>query len=215
LTKKSKVKVGETYGSWLVLEDHGRKFYCVCVGCGKTSRFIPGYNLTSGRSKMCKGCATRGRRETHGMSNSPEYNTWVHMNQRCHNPNNKDYARYGGRGIEVCPMWRYSFEAFYMMVGPRPNIDDTIERIDYNKGYEPGNVKWLSRELQVLNKSDNVMLEIDGVTKTVSQWAAQSPVSAFTIYKRIRRGWLEKYGEYDTVFRPSERAAHERKSDDD
>lgn len=93
-----------------------------------------------------------------------------------------------------------------MMVGPRPNIDDTIERIDYNKGYVPGNVKWASRQEQVLNKSDNVVLEIDGVTKTVSQWAEESSVSGFTIYKRIKRGWLEKYGSHKTVFEPSSRA---------
>jgi len=155
---------------------------------------------------MCKGCATRLKRETHGMSDSPEYNTWVHMNQRCHNPKNKDYPQYGGRGIEVYPLWRNSFEAFYMMVGKRPHIDDTIERIDYNKGYMPGNVKWASRQEQVLNKSDNVNLEIDGVTKTVSQWAADSPVSGFTIYKRIKRGWLETHGPHKTVFEPSAKA---------
>ena len=202
---KNNIKVGETYGSWLVLEDHGRKFFCVCTSCGETTKFLPGYNLTSGRTRMCKGCATRAKRETHGMSHSPEYNTWVHMNQRCHNPKNKDYDKYGGRGIEVCPVWRKSFEAFYMMIGPRPNIDDTIERIDYNKGYLPGNVKWASRQEQVLNKSDNVHLEIDGVTKTVSQWAEESPVSGFTIYKRIKRGWLETHGHYKTVFEPSSR----------
>jgi len=127
------------------------------------------------------------------------------MNQRCHNPKNKDYENYGGRGIKVFPLWKTSFEAFYMMIGPRPHIDDTIERIDYNKGYMPGNVKWASRQEQVLNKSDNVVIEIDGVTKTVSQWAEDSPLSGFTIYKRIKRGWPEKHGSYKTVFEPSAR----------
>ena len=95
-----------------------------------------------------------------------------------------------------------------MSVGRRPNVDDTIERIDYNKGYTPGNVKWASRQEQVLNKSDNVVLEIDGVSKTVSQWAEESPVSGFTIYKRIKRGWLETYGPHETVFKPSERSTN-------
>lgn len=198
--------VGETYGAWLVVEKRGKKYFCICTSCNKTTRFLPGYNLSSGRSRMCKSCSTRAKRETHGMSDSPEYNTWVHMNQRCHNPKNKDYENYGGRGITVFPLWRTSFEAFYMMLGQRPHIDDTIERIDYNKGYVPGNVKWASRQEQVLNKSDNVVLEIDGVTKTVSQWAEESPVSGFTIYKRIKRGWLEKYGSHRTVFEPSSRA---------
>ena len=158
-----------------------------------------------GRTTTCRGCATRLRRETHGMSNSPEYNTWVHLNQRCYNPKNKDYNNYGGRGIEVFPLWRTSFESFYMMIGPRPFPEATIERIDYNKGYFPGNVKWISRQEQVLNKRDNFYLEIDGVSKTVSQWALEAPVSSFTIYKRIKRNWISKYGVYNTVFTPSTR----------
>lgn len=139
------------------------------------------------------------------MSKSPEYNTWVHMNQRCGNPKNKDYDNYGGRGITVFPLWRDSFESFFMMIGPRPFVGATIERIDYNKGYYPGNVKWISRQEQVLNKRDNVYLEIGGESKTVSQWALESPVSSFTIYKRIKRGWLDDYGAYKTVFTPSAR----------
>ena len=139
------------------------------------------------------------------MSDTPEYNTWVHMNQRCHNPRNKDYENYGGRGIEVYPIWRKSFEAFYMTIGPKPFPEATIERIDDDRGYEPGNVKWIGREEQVLNKRDNIYIEIDGVSKTVSQWAKESPVNEFTIYKRVKRGWLEKYGPYKTVFQPSSR----------
>lgn len=152
---------------------------------------------------MCKPCSTRAKKSTHGMSDSPEYNTWVHINQRCHNPKNKDYENYGGRGIEVCDMWRHSFEAFYLSIGPRPFPDATIERIDHNGNYEPDNVKWLSREEQVYNKRDNVYIDIDGVSKTVSQWAEESPVSEFTIYKRVSRGWPEKYGNYATIFTPS------------
>lgn len=203
---KTEIVEQKTYGAWLVLEKGSKKSYCVCTACGVTSKYVQNYSLTSGRSRMCKGCSTRTKRESHGMSSTPEYNTWVHMNQRCNNPKNKDYAIYGGRGIKVYPPWKDSFEAFYMMIGPRPNIDDTIERIDYNKGYFPGNVKWVSRQEQVLNKSDNVVLEIDGVSKTVSQWAEDSPVSGFTIYKRIKRGWLEKHGPYKTVFEPSSKA---------
>jgi hypothetical protein len=151
---ETEVKIGNKYGSWLVQEGptRGKKYYCVCLSCGKTAKYVKGYDLLNGRTTTCKSCATKLRRETHGMSNSLEYNTWVHLNQRCYNPKNKDYKNYGARGIEVYPLWRTSFESFYMMVGPRPNPTDTIERIDYNKGYFPGNVKWASRQDQVLNK---------------------------------------------------------------
>jgi hypothetical protein len=126
------------------------------------------------------------------------------MIQRCHNPNNKDYKNYGGRGIKVCDMWRESFEAFYMMLGPKPSAEYTIERIDYNKGYEPGNVKWATRQEQVLNKSDNVNVTIDGETKAVSQWAKDErcSVTEFTIYKRLKRGWDPE----EAVLKPNKRA---------
>lgn len=128
------------------------------------------------------------------MRGTPEYNTWVHMVQRCHNPNNKDYEHYGGRGIKVCDMWRSSFEAFFMTVGKRPGDDYTIERIDTNDDYRPGNVKWATRQEQVLNQRSNINLTIDGETKAVSQWARdpRCPVSQFTIYKRVQRGWSDE-----------------------
>ena len=194
---------GQMFGAWLVTQPGPRLSFCVCTVCGETTKYIDNYNLTSGRSTMCKSCSTSTQKTSHGMSDTPEYNTWVHMNQRCHNPKNKDYDNYGGRGIEVCELWRDSFEAFYMYIGKKPKPGDTIERIDYNKGYEPGNVKWLSREEQVYNKRDNVYLEIDGVSKTVSQWALEAPVTEFTIYKRVKRGWLDKHGAKATVFTPS------------
>jgi hypothetical protein len=115
------------------------------------------------------------------------------MCQRCHNPNNKDYPNYGGRGIQVWEPWRESFEAFLLMVGKRPDPDYTIERIDYNKGYEPGNVKWASRAEQTRNKRDNVKLTLFGETKTVTEWALDprcgANITHFTIYKRLDRGW--------------------------
>lgn len=203
------VEIGQLIGAWKIRRklDYGQKYECLCTACGQTIQNIRVYDLLKGKTSMCKTCSVQSNKSSHGMSDTTEYNTWVHMNQRCHNTKNKDYPKYGGRGIEVCPMWRDSFEAFYMSLGPKPTPDHTIERIDYNKGYEPGNVKWATRQEQVLNKGDNVNLTIDGVTQTVSQWAehADCPVSAFTIYKRIGRGWLETKGAKDTVFTPSSR----------
>jgi len=124
------------------------------------------------------------------------------MIQRCHNSNNKDYKNYGGRGIYVCDLWRGSFEAFLFMVGKRPNLTDTIERIDTNRGYEPGNVRWASRAEQNVNTRSNVKLTIDNETKTVSEWSRDSrcSVSMFTIYKRLNRGWDSE----KAVFTPSQ-----------
>lgn len=201
------LEVGKVYGAWLVQEklSYGQKYSCLCTACGVTIKNIRVYDILSGKTTMCKKCSVGSSKSTHGMSDSPEYNTWVHIIQRCHNPKNKDYPEYGGRGIKVCDMWRNSFEAFYMCLGKKPFPDYTIERLDYDKGYEPGNVVWASRADQTRNKRDNVVLEIDGVSQTVSQWALESPVSGFCIYKRINRGWLDKYGAKATVFTPSSR----------
>lgn len=85
------------------------------------------------------------------MSNSPEYTVWRAIQQRCHNPKNTAYSDYGGRGIAVCQRWRESFEAFYADTGARPSPEMTLDRIDNERGYEPGNVRWATRIEQSQN----------------------------------------------------------------
>ncbi len=202
------LEIGKVYGAWLVQKklSYGQKYQCLCTACGQVVKNIRKYDIYHQKTRMCKKCSVQSTKSSHGMSDTPEYNTWVHMIQRCHNPNNKDYARYGGRGIEVCDIWRESFESFYMCVGPKPTPEHTIERLDYNVSYEPGNVTWATRTVQNRNKSDNQKVTVDGVTKSVSQWAAdpRCTVSHFTLYKRIARGWLEEHGAEFTLFSPSQ-----------
>ena len=184
------------YGAWTVVgPGKDQTKLLVRCDCGRTEREVRRYDLERGKSLMCRKCSVSVSKTVHGASPygkaSPEYTTWVHMNQRCHNPNNKDYKHYGGRGIVVCDMWRESFEAFLLMVGKRPTLKHTIERIDSNGNYEPGNVRWATRAEQNVNLRTNVRITINGTTKTVSEWAKDpvSKVSAFTIYKRLERGW--------------------------
>lgn len=89
--------------------------------------------------------------KTHGLSHIPEYNTWTNMKARCYGKNLPCYKHYGGRGIRVCDEWRNSFEAFLTYVGRKPTPKHTIDRIDVNKGYEPGNVRWATRSIQQAN----------------------------------------------------------------
>lgn len=88
--------------------------------------------------------------KSHGMHDSPEYQVWVNMIQRCTNPKNNRYKHYGGRGITVCERWR-KFENFYTDMGKRPN-GLSIDRINNNGSYEPKNCRWATSSEQQLNK---------------------------------------------------------------
>lgn len=95
------------------------------------------------------------RRVKHGMGGRsgrpPEYLVWCKMRQRCDSTTDKNYPNYGGRGIKVCQPW-YDFAAFYADMGPRPTPAHTIERVDNDRGYEPGNCVWATRSVQIKNR---------------------------------------------------------------
>lgn len=122
---------------------------------------------------------------------SPERKSWWNILQRCGNPRNPKYALYGARGISVCEKWKSSFEAFLADVGPRPEPKSaySIDRIDNDGDYKPGNCRWATREEQNRNKRNNRLLTIGAETRTVAEWAQSGPVDAATILYRSRNGW--------------------------
>lgn len=168
---------------------------CRC-SCGKTAICTTGH-LRSGHSKTC-GCLKKEiltlRNVSHDKSKTPEYRTWYHMIQRCTNPNDKDFKHYGGRGIAVCPEWRSSFQAFYEYIGTRPTPQHSIDRIDNNIGYRPGNIKWATTTCQGNNRRTNRIVAYKGKAMNLTQWASEYGMSSRIIYQRVAiLGWpIEK-----------------------
>lgn len=118
----------------------------------------------------------------------PEYRSWECARSRCRNANNPDYARYGGRGISFWPGWD-KFEAFLDDMGPRP-AGTTLDRIDTNGNYEPGNCRWADARQQGRNKSDNRFVTFQGATVRMVELAELSGVPYQRLHDRIvRRGW--------------------------
>lgn len=135
---------------------HRRRVLCLCV-CGKEFA-ADAWKVNKGWTKSC-GCLKpgmlRAARTTHGQSrpHTPEYRAWSLMKNRCLNPNDKRYDRYGGRGIKVHPEWIESFEAFYAFMGKRPS-NHSLDRYPDNDGnYEPGNVRWATAIEQRRNQT--------------------------------------------------------------
>src|SRR5579859_6236686 len=95
---------------------------------------------------------------------TPEYMAWQHMKNRCLNPRDPKFHRYGGRGITVHAPWVSSFSLFSDHIGPRPTEKHTLDRIDVNRGYEPGNVRWATQKTQQNNRTNTRIVIVDGET---------------------------------------------------
>ena len=125
---------------------------------------------------------------THGQTFTPEYAAWGNAIDRCSNPNAPQWPIYGARGITVCKRWRKSFEAFLADMGKRPP-GTTLDRIDTDGHYEPGNCRWATPKEQALNRRNTRLITAFGVTRTVAEWAAVQGLTLHTLNHRLYRGW--------------------------
>lgn len=169
----------------------GTFWLCICDCSGKARIRTP--SLTTGRTNSC-GCLWRetvpGMLRTHQQSTTDIYRIWTLIIQRCENPRNPSYPRYGGRGIQLCSVWRKSFETFAADIGPRPSARHSVDRIDNARGYEPSNCRWATREEQANNSRKNRLVTFNGETKTLSQWESATGISQHTLLTRLTQlGW--------------------------
>lgn len=174
------------------------RFRCKCG-----NEFIAKISNVKSRTRKSCGCLPTGR-ILHGASHSKEYGIWASMRDRCFNPNNKNYFRYGGKGIIVCQRWNESFSNFIADMGARTTLKLSIDRVDGNKGYYCGhcdecvknnwtaNCRWATQNEQMRNVSYNRNITYNSTTLCISAWAEKLNIGKTTLFARIVRGWSTK-----------------------
>jgi len=198
--RRIEILVGESYGHLVVVCELAvrrrasggteRWVLCRCV-CGKEIE-VRLSNVRTGHTRSC-GCrmwsvGDRNEAISHKFREFPEYRIWKGMKERCYSPSRREYSNYGGRGIRVCERWRKSFMAFYADMGPRPSFAHSIDRIDGNGDYEPGNCRWATRAEQNRNRKDNRFLEFNGERLCLADWAKRFGMRKGTLHDRLARG---------------------------
>lgn len=162
----------------------------VVCDCG-TRKTVPTHALRSGNTKSC-GCLVHQPNNynlQHGMSYTYMYRAWTRMKVRC---GNKGNLLYGGRGITVCERWINSFENFFADMGVAP-AGTSLDRINNNGNYEPGNCRWATPSQQLRNRRVSKFVTWQGQRYNLADWAELVGVSYMAANNRVRLGWpLEK-----------------------
>lgn len=185
---------GQRFGKLVVIREDGKlgqytAWLCRC-DCGNEKR-VRTNTLRAGSTKSC-GCgiveATRKRTIKYSIRNNKLYHVWYGMIDRCKNPKHKFYHRYGGRGISVCNEWENyeSFAEWALRNGYSEGL--SIDRINNDGNYEPSNCRWTTMKKQHNNTSQCRYETINGITKSVSEWAEEYGVKHGLVLHRLARG---------------------------
>lgn len=162
-----------------------RIWECVC-DCGSVVAVSAA--LLKRLEKFSCGCTPASRK--HGMTNTPTYRIWSAMHDRCRNPANRFFHRYGGRGVKVCERWGGpdGFANFLADMGEKPS-GLSIDRIDNDGHYTPENCRWATTGQQTSNRASTRLITFDGETMMLKAWAQRIGISPTTLSLRLKRGW--------------------------
>lgn len=196
---------GRVFGRLTVLtfvrmHGHLSVWRCRCE-CGVV-KDVSRHNLINGSTVSC-GCFRRENcwapgtyphvhgnaayRHGHASARTPEYRSWMKMRSRCHNPQNRMFAHYGGRGIRVCSRWD-KFENFLKDMGPRqPKM--TLDRKNVHGHYCKRNCRWATAREQAATRTDNRAIKFRNEILNLSEWSRRLKVPRSTLFNRLAGGW--------------------------
>ena len=161
---------------------------CSC-SCGRETNVLP-YQFRNGSVRSCGCLRSVFHAVRDGRSYHPLYAIWYQMMRRCYYEKTDAYYRYGGRGIYVCDEWHdfLNFAKWSDSVGGRPN-GYTLDRINNDGPYSPENCRWATMHDQCRNKSDNVIIEYNGKSQALVDWADEIGINKPALQHRYNRGW--------------------------
>lgn len=161
---------------------------CAC-DCGTTA-IVVGADLRDGNTRSC-GClrreVTSERVTTHGKRDTAAYRAWMNMHIRTGRKSGPSWKTYGARGIGVCERW-HTFENFYADMGDPP-ADHSLDRVDNDRGYEPGNCRWATATTQARNRRNVRLITFDGKSQPVDAWSRETGISRNALRSRLAHGW--------------------------
>jgi len=191
--KKPSISVGDVFGKKTVIEvrHFDRRWHGLtrCERCDAET-WRPEVDLLRDRASSCACMKSENitlLKTEHGMSHTKTHKAWLNMQERCYRESNLSYPRYGGRGITVCDRWRESFVSFLEDMGEAPE-GYSLDRIDNDGPYSPENCRWADARTQMNNTSVNRLIEFEGETRTVTQWAEKTGIGRTAIHYRLKAG---------------------------